>query len=90
MRPEGKDPGPSVPAMEGVRNREEVRFVISHRAAHVPQDEQLGSLHLRLSESELDPLAALPEAVSSRAGEVDLSVSGRGVASSRAGGGEAP
>ena len=87
---EGKDPSPSVAAVEGVRDREQLRVVISHRAAHVPYDKQVCSSLLRLSESELDPFATLPEAMSSRVGEIDLAMSGRGVATSRSRGREAP
>src|SRR5437867_2313463 len=71
LRSEGEHPRPPDQAVERVHEGKENRFMVPHRAAHIPKDDEFRPALPRLPESELDPFASLPEAVSGGRGEID-------------------
>src|SRR3989441_6903805 len=71
LRSEREHPRPPDQAVERVHEGKEDRFMVPHRAAHIPQNNEFRPALPRLPESEIDPFASLSQAVSGGRGEID-------------------
>ena len=75
-RAEGEHAAPPRDRQKGVHEREEPRFVLPHRAADVPQEDEFGTRDPGSLVPQLEPFSTVPEALAHRVPEVNRTLWG--------------